>query len=495
MANLENCTFENDGVFFTGTETSGDTIQDLTPQVYTADGTQAAVTLPQGVYKRIITANPDYNISAEMLTIAGNPANALQQPPDVGFTSFGGNAALLPDPILCWVNEDIFVGVGLGGVGGIPSSVMGGGKIAKVWMKDTVAAGDINNKVEVTIKLMDNFIVEDVDMIINLDIDGDAQVYTPPVFYDTEDVDEKNPFEFLIQPVAFVSFPHRIACKSGHVNQSEQFPQPNQSTNNLTQGFFTNQIWNQYRFNVNGFDEGVYPEQDGFNFFTRPIIQDNFISATTVSTIGEQQIVPLSSSQSSFSYAYNLYYTDGVESSSVPDYSIETFRSTSHNGFAFKNTTTNPPDQSIRMLNKSMLVNDFLEPGTGSGNTNPYDKKLTFLLAADPGTSLAADSNFFSIVQVDEITRMQDGSYQTVQNTTNHPFDLNNVVLSTVQLTGTDDDSVQSALSVKIPILPSFAIGIDTTFNSFEITEGQYLLYRIYYCLLSSEGEGSPPEL
>ena len=494
MANLENCTFENDGVFFTGTETSGDTIQDLTPQVYTADGTQAAVTLPQGVYRRIITANPDYNISASMLTIAGNSANALQQPPDVGFTSFGGNAALLPDPILCWVNEDIFVGVGLGGVGGIPSSVMGGGKIAKVWMKDTVAAGDINNKVEVTIKLMDNFIVEDVDMIINLDIDGDAQVYTPPVFYTTPDVDEKNPFEFLIQPVAFVSFPHRIACKSGHVNQSKQYPQSFAAGfNDLTQPAFGQVNLNNYIDNVNGFNNDVYPQQDGFNYFAKPIIQDNFISATTVSALEQQQIAPLSISQSSLSYAYSS--ASPYWENQVSNINIETFKTASHNGFAFKNTTTNPPDQSIRMLNKSMLVNDFLDPGTGSGNANPYDKKLTFLLAADPNNSLQADSNFFSVVQVDEITRMQDGSYQTVQNTTNHPFDLNNVALSIVQLTDTDDDSVQSALSVKIPILSSFAIGVDTTFNSFEITEGQYLLYRIYYCLLSSEGEGSPPEL
>jgi len=485
MANLENCTFENDGVFFTGAESSGDTVNDLTPQV--VDG----VTLPQGVYRRTITANTDYHVSASMFNIAGNLANTNQQLPDVSF-NFGaiGLGVLTPDPVACWVNEDIFVGTGLGGVGGISSSVMGNGNIAKVWMKDTVAAGDINNKVEVTIKLMDNFVVGDTDLVINLDIDGDAQVYTPPEPPITGyDIDQKAPFDFLIQPIAFVSFPHRIACKSGLPNQSIQFPSSSTvdgNDNDLTQNFFAGGVLNNYIANENGFYDDVYPKQSGFNYFAKPIIQDNILNSTTINTIANEQIAPTAISESSFSYAYSVAYM--TYENYIDNFDIETFRTTSHNGFAFKNTTVDP-NASINMLDKSMFANDFISIGADSG-ASAYDKNLSFLLAVDPDTELMANSDFFAVVQVDEITRFVDGSYQTEQDVSSHPFDLNNIDLSMFTLNNTNNDSAQSALLVKIPILQNFAIGIDTTYNSFEITQGQYVLYRLYYTVLSSTGEG-----
>jgi hypothetical protein len=488
MANLENCTFENDGVFFTGAETSGDTINDLTPQVVNG------VTLPQGVYRRTITANPSYHVSATMFTIAGNLANTNQQLPDSSsFYNFadGGIGVLAPDPPRCWVNEDIFVGTGLGGVGGISSSVMGNGNIAKIWMRDTIAAGDINNKVEVTIKLMDNFVVGDTDLIINLDIDGDAQIYTapePPVT--GYDVDQKAPFDFLIQPIAFVSFPHRIACKNGLPSQSKQFPSSQSvdgNANDLTQNFLAEGSLNSYIANENGFNTDLYPKQSGFNYFAKPIVQDNILNSTTINTIGNEQIAPTAISESSFSYAYSVYATN--PETYLDNFDIETFDITSHNGFSFKNTTVDPSN-SLSMLDKSMLANDFIATGSDSGAAI-YNKNLSFLLAVDPGTELMANSNFFAVVQVDEITRFVDGSYQTEQDVSSHPFDLNNVDLSIISLENSTNNSVQSALSVKIPILQSFAIGLDTTYNSFEITQGQYVLYRLYYTVLSAAGEGS----
>ena len=205
MANLDNCVFENNGIFFTGEENPGDNINQLTPQVINS------VTLPQGVYRRRISAQPGFRVSVAMLSIAGYSAYSnIGMLPD-------GNA--LDDGVPFWIIENFSSQTGDGAV---PAGPMGNGNIAKVWMRNT-EPGLPSNEVEVTIELMGDFVMPESPLVVSLDIDGDAEVYEPP-FYTTEiATDADTQFRVSFFPVFNTQYDTgiatRVACQVNLQNQ------------------------------------------------------------------------------------------------------------------------------------------------------------------------------------------------------------------------------------------------------------------------------------
>ena len=185
MANLDNCVFENNGIFFTGEENPGDTINQLTPQVYNG------VTLPQGVYRRKISPQPGFEVKAALLTIGGNtPYSNLGILPD-------SDGSSIYEQLPFWVIENYSAQTGDGAV---PAGPMGNGNIAKVWMRNT-SPGLPNNEVEVTIELIGDFIMPESPLIVSLDIDGDAIVYEEPFYTQEIAQDADTPFRISFFPV------------------------------------------------------------------------------------------------------------------------------------------------------------------------------------------------------------------------------------------------------------------------------------------------------
>jgi len=181
MANLDNCVFENNGIFFTGEEDPGDNINQLTPQVYNG------VTLPQGVYRRKISSQPGFQLNTGLLSIDGyGPTSQLGMLPD-------GDA--LDSGVPFWVNDNFS-----SQTDGIPSESMGNGYIAKVWMKDT-QPGLPSNEVEVTIELIGDFVMPENPLVVSLDIDGDAEVYEVPFYTQEVAQDADTPFKVSFFPV------------------------------------------------------------------------------------------------------------------------------------------------------------------------------------------------------------------------------------------------------------------------------------------------------
>jgi len=244
MANLQNCNFENNGIFLGISINSGSNINDLTPQVVNG------VTLPQGVYRRNISAQPGYIIDVSMLTIAGSESTG-QQPLPENSTGIG--------TVDCWVS-DLVTTQSVG----VDPNAMGQGFIRKVWMRNT-SEGLPDNEVEVTIQLFDTFVVSQnpptniVD--ITVDIDGDAQIYEPP-FYITDiatDADSPLTVSFCMVGMPFQgsmgysSLRHRFAVRADYMNQV--------------------QTWG--RFSYNTYDEFNYLDPSDINY-------DNFSSGANI---------------------------------------------------------------------------------------------------------------------------------------------------------------------------------------------------------------------
>jgi hypothetical protein len=449
--NLNNCSISNDGIFFTITETSGDTIQDLEQQVFNGE------TLPKGVYRQTISANTDYHVSASMFTINGNSHNAFQQPPDAPVNpGFGESITILDQPPRCWVSADVFVG----NQPGIPTADMGNGSIAKVWMKDTVAEGDVNNKVEVTIQLMDNFVIGDTDTTINLDIDGEAAVYEPiPIDNEVSEF-SKSPFDFLITPVAFVSAPHRIAAKQGGLNQYDQFDyaslNPELSGDDAT-------TYNQL------VDTETYPTQAGFGHFALPLQSETLLNSSTILAPG----VTLATIQDG-EQIFDNWPGSLLEDTNVADMQFESVDQASWYGAAFFNSTAFDENYfSLELLDQSIAATQLQD-------------KISFLLTSeDPAVNLTATTDTFFIFQVDEIVRVSGNQFSESQDVTNHPF-----LIGSSDLTLTSISS--NTIRVDIPFDPNFAFGatLANGIPASEVAVGQRIIYRFYYQLLSPDLSG-----
>ena len=142
MANLENCTVTS----FTSEEIQGDNFLDGTMTTQIVDGAPLA----NKKYKLFVSSNWEHEVQASYLTIAGLEPNIITDNPTVGSRHWVGNN--LPDPEL----------------------------IQQITIRDLGTVGSPNNTVEVLIIMQSSFEYPGGDYTLNIDIDGDAEIYTPP---------------------------------------------------------------------------------------------------------------------------------------------------------------------------------------------------------------------------------------------------------------------------------------------------------------------------
>mgnify|MGYP003122366044 CR=1 FL=1 len=338
MANLDNCVFENNGVFFTGEENPGDNISQLTPQVYNG------VTLPQGVYRRKIAPQPGFEVKAALLTIGGYTAYSnLGELPD-------SDGSSIYQQLPFWIIENYSSQTGDNAV---PAGPMGNGNIAKVWMRDTLP-GLPNNEVEVTIELIGDFIMPESPLVVSLDIDGDAIIYEEPFYTQEIAQDADTPFRVSFFPV-FNWNPNgvsgaqiRVASQADLTNQVQTWgynggapPDTLDGTSMLVTG-----VPIEYDQSLGGHaDEVRYPTVEGYSFFhrgpypvaptsgsymkfaTTPNMANGIVTGTAMGQFGlltstpatqQQCCITLENYNSISGFTYNMYNTS-IELSNLPE--------------------------------------------------------------------------------------------------------------------------------------------------------------------------------
>jgi len=141
MANLENCTVTS----FTSEEIQGDNFLDGTMTVQTVDGAPLA----NKKYKLFVSSNWEHEVQASYLTIGGLEPSGI-------FTNGGrywvGNN--FPDDLEVVVQQ--------------------------ITIRDLGTVGSPDNIVEVEILMHNTFVFPGGDYTLDIDIDGDAEIYTPP---------------------------------------------------------------------------------------------------------------------------------------------------------------------------------------------------------------------------------------------------------------------------------------------------------------------------
>ena len=192
MGNLENCILLDgdsnqitNNIVFTVTENSGDTAGNTTAQLepmqFGLDSNGEANMLDPGVYKfRITPAVTGWSVSINNFTISGvqeSNVYAAAIPPNT--PDITQERVIISAAAIEWVN---------GVLGSNDLTVTMHEAIERVYMHNTVITNTeysgpggtidpVNNQVEVTIKLKDDYAMPTSDLTINLDIDGDANDY------------------------------------------------------------------------------------------------------------------------------------------------------------------------------------------------------------------------------------------------------------------------------------------------------------------------------
>ena len=187
--NLINCTLENDGVIFTATEYAGDRAFDdnLVQQVY------GGATLDQGVYRFTIYPNAGFYINMNTFKVGGVASSGViggAIPPNYpGITEAN---ALNNSGASSWSWADDNINLH--------------DAVANVYLYNTLGlpasqCDHPNNTIEVTVVLHPDYVIGNTDTTINIDIDGEGIVYTPPAGLIEFADDAATPFNFNFTPI------------------------------------------------------------------------------------------------------------------------------------------------------------------------------------------------------------------------------------------------------------------------------------------------------
>ena len=220
MANLENCILLNGngeqittGIIHTAEETSGDGVNSNTLTSFNWGGE----TLSQGVFKFwIAPAVEGWTVNRSNFNISGVGRTSPYGghiPPDTIFPDPDENTEELWDWVAASQGAFLFSNGQQEYFGDDGGYITMHEAVEAVWMHNTSPAypwGDVfsynqanaDNRVEVTIKLKDEYVLPETNVIIDIDFDGDA--YNPDgEVIETEYTDSTMPFKFHIMPYVY----------------------------------------------------------------------------------------------------------------------------------------------------------------------------------------------------------------------------------------------------------------------------------------------------